>query len=461
MNRNWNDSKSFCCNVCPIFKVGDGGTNEPLDVQLNGTQLKGTGNANAVFGTTRGDGLVVRCRLRRVSNSRSSKGSGNRDDHDHGNECNNRNLQLLALEERMWSRRDLATKRDTAEDQLMYASRIVAPLLGVRFLPLSRRLENVSFDTPPRTLKDSIVTDSGILMTDGTLLVGKDPESVVCLELKPKFGGIVRCDTVPHQHRHLKHVKSRYQLHQALKLEQNRIDRRSAYDPLDLFSNDSSRMQRAVEALMECPQNNLAVFLGGVRVQPEEAARGLDRACEILQCGSMACLASAVQSILAWEGILRDLLRMQTLCEYDVHAVEALLRQMLDGDQKRIGEGRALGENGGSVDGTTAFLERMAASSEAARLDVLADYCTSATAKDCSILVSMTRETFNDMNTSGVRRDDRIKQGNRPCELGLLGGIAYRVTVVDLDKKSLKKLKAHKQLDENIMRANLISEANR
>ena len=48
-----------------------------------------------------------------------------------------------------------------------------------------------------------------------------------------------------------------------------------------------------------------------------------------------------------------------------------------------------------------------------------------------------------------------MKQGMRPCELGSLGGISYRVTVVDLDRKSLRKLEGHKRLDDEILRANL------
>ena len=39
--------------------------------------------------------------------------------------------------------------------------------------------------------------------------------------------------------------------------------------------------------------------------------------------------------------------------------------------------------------------------------------------------------------------------------LGSFGGVCYRVTVVDLDCKSLRKLEGHKRLDEDIIRANL------
>ena len=46
------------------------------------------------------------------------------------------------------------------------------------------------------------------------------------------------------------------------------------------------------------------------------------------------------------------------------------------------------------------------------------------------------------------------KQGTSPRQLGIVGDIAYRVTVVDLDIKPLEKLAAHKRLDLDILRAN-------
>jgi inositol-pentakisphosphate 2-kinase len=38
--------------------------------------------------------------------------------------------------------------------------------------------------------------------------------------------------------------------------------RKSAYDPLDLFSDDFDKIQKAIQSLMECPQNNFKIWCG-------------------------------------------------------------------------------------------------------------------------------------------------------------------------------------------------------
>jgi len=159
--------------------------------------FKGKGNANVVYGTARGDDqqhehLVVRCRLPPRTRPHEP------------------DRRLSSLEERMWSQRGLETL-----DEVEYVKTIVAPLLGAQYVPLTRR---VALDPPLQRPDDDVPSvDSGVLMPDATLLVGRPHDQVVCVEIKPKFGGLVQCETVHGRHRQLKQRTSRYQLHQALK----------------------------------------------------------------------------------------------------------------------------------------------------------------------------------------------------------------------------------------------------
>ena len=52
-------------------------------------------------------------------------------------------------------------------------------------------------------LRHEEAVQSVILMPDATLLPGVAPSSTVAFEIKPKFGHIQQCDTVPQEHRKL------------------------------------------------------------------------------------------------------------------------------------------------------------------------------------------------------------------------------------------------------------------
>ncbi|KAH0562779.1 inositol-pentakisphosphate 2-kinase [Cotesia glomerata] len=113
----------------------------------------------------------------------------------------------------------------------------------------------------------SLFEEYGIILPDYTLLPlelegnkrGEKP--TFCIEIKPKQGFVPEAD---------QHVqKCPYCVNQFYKLAKRIISRRSGYCPCDLFSGDRSRVKRAIDGLVESPQNNLIVFKNGQRVWAE------------------------------------------------------------------------------------------------------------------------------------------------------------------------------------------------
>ncbi|KAK0087792.1 hypothetical protein PV325_014131 [Microctonus aethiopoides] len=86
-----------------------------------------------------------------------------------------------------------------------------------------------------------------------------------CIEIKPKQGFVPQAD------RYLQ--KCPYCINQFYKITKKKISQRSRYCPCDLFSGDVSRLHRAIDALVESPQNNFIVFKSGFHAWGEGCER--------------------------------------------------------------------------------------------------------------------------------------------------------------------------------------------
>ena len=82
---------------------------------------------------------------------------------------------------------------------------------------------------------------------------------------------------------------------------QGKIQRLSAYNPLDLFSGSPQRMEAALAALFEEPQNNLRLFLGGAAVQLPKDGK-LPGGPTMQQLGGVSGLIRLLRIILLREG---------------------------------------------------------------------------------------------------------------------------------------------------------------
>jgi inositol-pentakisphosphate 2-kinase len=357
----------------------------------------------------------------------------------------------------------------------------------------------------------------GILMHDATLLPSPHEDKTdlhavqppsapaaapptLAIELKPKFGSTVDCPTSQPEDARIKRNASRYRLHQLLKLQQGAIAHPNAYDPLDLFSGDGSRMEAALMALFEHPQNNLRVFIDGeaVAMPSEVDGPGRDGTCELgdRSCSVPSALAAiaaralllpqttredawspvkvlveSIRMILTAEGVLDHLLEMQKMCEHDIEGVHALYCHVLGGGYHSHAQdqGTASGEASGiglvQEGERRAALQRLMEAPRSEAIRILRAYSIASTARDCSLMIALQRwcgvekagACASSIPSAAHARHQNRLQGEDPSYCGVLQHpesdivLRYRVTVVDLDRKPLRKIPKHLVLDREIM----------
>ncbi|KAK9907753.1 hypothetical protein WJX75_009233 [Coccomyxa subellipsoidea] len=155
----------------------------------------------------------------------------------------------------------------------------------------------------------------------------------LCVEIKPKCGFLPTSALIRPEHA-VKRRVPRFQLHQLLKLEQGKIQRLSAYNPLDLFSGSPQRMEAALAALFEEPQNNLRLFLGGAAVQLPKDGK-LPGGPTMQQLGGVSGLTRLLRSILLREGVLDRILEVQKMDVHDIEGIHPLLATLLQKQPSR------------------------------------------------------------------------------------------------------------------------------
>jgi len=275
----------------------------------------------------------------------------------------------------------------------------------------------------------------GLLLVDAAAVpLGWGPQltvgPILCLEVKPKSG-------VPLAAADWRDLRpagapqdppagvSFYAMQQARRQAEGRVPQASRYCPLELFSGDVGRAAVALLHLMQAPQNHFKAFRDGEALPepsvPPPSGHYLRALAEDVLGGGVGRLpgeerlARVLAQVLAESGVLERVLRAQ---QRDTHG---LLRA----------KAAVEGLSGGDLD---------APAREAAR-EVLRDFSIGATAKDCALMVAVWVDA-----PPGPSAPDAYNEFDSGTCCGRLrgpcapGGIAYRVSVIDLDRKPLAKI---------------------
>ena len=365
--------------------------------------------------------------------------------------------------------------KDPWDEGLEFVENVMLPAFGYRYVQPSikvhldekfiRTLNDAVEDARPAHRRvhsfDTRIT-TALLMVDNTSLPSSSSSSdsvskELCVELKCKCGFLPLAKNVTHE---VKTRKSRFVMHQQLKYEQGKVSRVSKYDPLDLFSQDETRIQSSLDHLVDVPQNNLRIFVGGKMVFPPPNEKGGEaNMAALAKCvaedgdtnpqRAAGAFLSALAGLLAREPLLARLVRVQQFDEHDIEGTYPVYCQMVDNGEPMptLSQGGAIAKaGGGSGDSVSSCAD--------ARRDALRRFLVSCTAKDCSIMIAMRRDGSE--HTADAEGDDNLavdsidlNEGERVI-VERFRGYTYSAAVVDLDPKPVSKMKHYYDLDAKV-----------
>lgn len=215
------------------------------------------------------------------------------------------------------------------------------------------------------------------------------------LEIKPK------CGFLPEEGDAWKQTTSRFRMHSILKgdakLTKEEFD--ALYDPLDLYSGQRDRIERAASALYTSWQqgrgNNLRIFLDGKKVEhPTSVVEGgagiLEQAETLtkkLYNDSNLNLAQAITRILASEQVQTILTKLRTLQQrYDPIDVEGVDKEARRQDGKGLLD-RADEPSISFAEYESMLAKRGKAEENLSLRELIASFLLSTSYKDCSLFI--------------------------------------------------------------------------
>ncbi|CAI8606470.1 unnamed protein product [Vicia faba] len=351
-----------------------------------------------------------------------------------------RNTIALSPHERLiWKEvHELISSSDKEIAGQLYVDHVMKPLLGSKYVDAGSHIlvtkeflmtveKNVDSQRPASRVDVSQVDkqcDFALLMSDHSIFPQGSQESShsISVEIKPKCG-FLPLSTFISEGTAIKKKITRFEMHQALKLQSGEISQRSVYNPLDLFSESKERVYKAIKNLFTTPQNNFRVFLNG-----SLTLGGLGGGAE----STDACMAKVLEDklhsvIQADNGQSTE--NLFTLVTEAVHK-SGVLNQLLECKVcKELSKEQA----------------KIYTSLHSASLDeslrIVKDYLIAATAKDCSLMVCFRPRKEND---SGSSYNTIYLESTKQA-------FDYKVHFIDLDLKRLNKVEDYYELDKKIV----------
>lgn len=285
--------------------------------------------------------------------------------------------------------------------------------------------------------------DSALLISDHSLFSGKSRgSSCIAVEIKAKCGFLPSSEYISKENSIKKQV-TRYKMHQHLKFHQGEVSKTSEYDPLDLFSGSKERIHTAIKSFFSTPQNNFRIFVNGSlvfggmgggadKVHPNETEKCLEDLSKVsgLQLSDfIELLSEAIYK----SGVLDKLLATQKLDDHDIEGAIHLYYNITSQPClvcKNISDAELLRKY--------AVLHSLSLDKSC---KIIRDFLISATAKDCSLMMSFQprecEKTDSEYDSVFLESVNRIYD--------------YKANFVDLDVKPLDKMVHYFKLDQKIV----------
>lgn len=344
-----------------------------------------------------------------------------------------------------------------------YVLNIMLPLLGADhvdagtiILVTKKFLEaiesNILFQRPAWRVdaaKVNINCDSALLISDHSIFPNGilKRDHCISVEIKPKCGFVPSSEYIKEQNAVKKSV-SRFRMHQYLKLKQGEVSHISEYDPLDLFSGCIERIKKALQTLLSTPQNNFRIFsngslvFGGMGGGEDNCNFVVGEALENLLEGvigeehgsRLRVFLELVAETILKSGVLNRLLEVQMLDSLDIEGAIHAYYNIVSQPCKVCGD---LDD----CEVSQSIYSTLHSISLEESLKIVRDYLISATAKDCSLMISFRPKKSGDVQSSySSVHLEATKQS-----------FEYKAYLIDLDMKPLKKMPYYYELDQKIV----------